>query len=135
MLTGRCGLLGRLSWLLATTIIVVGMTALPAAAVGPDGLFDGIWFISETGPGVGPPTYYASVHQNGNAVAAILLSADGTFIYVVGTRSGSTAQGTIHFPDGQSAGTFTVTVTGPSTLSGQSTFGGFTTPLVETKIF
>jgi hypothetical protein len=135
MRTKRGGGLGSPIWLLAATIIMVGVAALPAEAVGPDGLFDGIWFISETGPGVGPPTYYASVHQNGSAVAAFLLATDGSFIYVVGTRSGSTVQGTIHTSSGQSAGTFTVTATGPNTLVGQSTFGGLTTPLVGTKIF
>jgi hypothetical protein len=70
----------------------------------------------------------------GGAVA-ILLSLDGTWIYVVGTRSGSTVQRTVYLSDGQPSGTFSITVTSPTTLIGQSHFGGLTTPLVGTKIF
>lgn len=120
--------------------LLVAMTALavilgPAVALGQDVALDGIWFIQETGPGIGPNPYYASVHQNGNVVVAVLLSLDGEWIYVVGTRAGSTMQGTIHFPDGENAGTFSVTVTSPTTLTGQSGFGGLTTPLNGTKVF
>ena len=98
-------------------------------------LLDGIWFIQETGPGVGPKNYYASVRQNGVTVAAMLLNLDGEWIYVVGTRTGSTVQGTVQIPGDGTAGTISITVTSPTTLTGQRSFGGLTTPLTGTKVF
>src|SRR5206468_2961910 len=68
---------------------------------GPDALLDGIWFVQETGPGGGPPTFYASIHQTGSTVVAILIRLDDQWTYAVGTRSGSTVQGTVFFLDGQ----------------------------------
>ena len=131
----RAVTLARLLSPVLVSIAMVAMIALPAAAAGPDGLFDGVWFIQETGPGVGPNPYYASVHQTGDAIAVILLDPIGEWIYALGTRTGSTVRGTVHFPDGEARGTFNITATSPTTLTGQSTFGGLTTPLVGTKIF
>lgn len=115
--------------------VMLATMVLPAAAVGPDGLLDGVWFIQERVQASDRNPYYASVHQNGGTVVAILLSLEGEWIYVVGTRSESTVQGTVYFSDGEASGTFSITVTSPTTLTGQSSFGGVTTPLVGTKVF
>lgn len=94
----------------------------------------GVWFIEETGPGA-PGPHYASIHESGDTVVVILLDLDGAWTFAVGTRSGATVQGTLHLADGTPAGTFSVTVTGSATLTGQNTRAGTTTSLAGTKVF
>jgi len=126
----------RLLPVVLALVIVTVAGAVPAAAVGPDALLDGVWFVQETGPSNGgPPTFFASIHQTGTVAAAILLSLEGEWIYATGTRTGSAVQGTVHFPDGSLAATFSVVVTSPTTLTGQSTRGGLSTPFVGNKVF
>lgn len=96
---------------------------------------DGIWLFTEAGPGVVARSSYASIQQNGNTVAVILLDRDGEWTYMVGTRSGSTIQGTIQIPGDGTAGTISLTVTSPTTLAGQRSLGGLTIPLTGSKVF
>ena len=87
---------------LLAVLAILPLWVGPAVAVGPEGLFDGVWYIEETGPGVGPNPYDASVQQKGDSVVGILLSLDGEWIYVLGIRSrGAHSAGRPHTPPRQ----------------------------------
>lgn len=122
----------RVGLLLACLLAVAGAPT-PLWAAEPS--LQGIWLFHDTGPGIGPPTYYASIHESGATVVAILLSPEGDWIHAIGTRSGSTAQGTIYTPSGAVYGSARITITSPTTLTGSSTGQGITTPLIGTKLF
>ncbi len=143
--TSTCTLVSRLCALLV--VGALGAVALPpASADGPaaignatatDTPIDGVWLVEGMGTGIGP-AYYASIHQNGATVVAILLSATGEWIYVVGTRTGATVDGTAYQLTGQVVGPWDATLTSPATMTGVSVVNsatGATRPFTASRIF
>lgn len=117
----------------ACVLAFAGVAPTSVRAAEPS--LQGIWLFHDTGPGIGPPTYYASIHESGATVVAVLLSPEGEWIYAIGTRSGATVQGTVYTPFGEIYGSASITITGPTTLTGSSTTQGITTPLIGTRLF
>jgi len=117
------------SLVVAAMVVVAGV---PARAQGPA---EGIWQLTFSSAG-GTFSLFASVHQNGSAFVSIQLdTADGTWQYALGTISGSSVSGSSFHADGSAHGTFTITLTSATTLTGQSTDKNGTSSFTGVRVF
>jgi len=117
-------------------------TALPVGAAGP---FDGIWFVTQHCPSAGfLRTFAVSVTENeatgqyfGTTFNMVLLVLDwaGTWHVDLATRTDSTIQGQLFAPSGLAFGTFTVTATSPTSVTGSALSNGVSCSLTGTRVF
>src|SRR3990172_444792 len=107
-------------------LFFLAATALPVGAAGP---FDGIWFAAQHCPSTGVlGTFVISATENDasatffgttfNIVLFVLNQTTGTWTVDLGTRIDSTVQGQVFHPSGISLGTFSVTASSPTTVTG-----------------
>lgn len=118
-------------------------TSLPVGAAGP---FDGIWFVDQSCPSVGFfRTFAISATENDafatflgvtfNLVLFVLDPITGTWNFDLATRIGSTAQGQLFTPGGISFGTFGITASSPTSVTGTAQIQGVLCSLSGTKVF
>lgn len=119
------------------------VTALPVGAAGP---FDGIWFVAQHCPSAGfLGTFVVSATENDasgtyfgttfNVVLFVLNPATGTWNVDLGTRIDSTVQGQVFDPSGTALGTFIVTASSPTSVTGTAQIEGVPCSLSGTKVF
>lgn len=124
-------------------ILILMITALPVSAAGP---YDGIWFTNQSCPSVGFfRTFVNSVTENDNfgtywgvtfnMVLFALDPATGTWNVDFGTRIDSTMQGVVFDPFGTQQGTFTITASSPTSITGTAQIGGVSCSLTGTRVF
>ncbi len=122
---------------------VVVAAALPVSAAGP---FDGVWFTNQSCPSIGfVRTFVGSVTEN-DATATLFGATFNMAIIVVdpvaggwnvdlGMRTGSTMQGQVFNRIGIPLGTFALTATSPTSMTGTAQIEGVSCSLAGTRVF
>jgi hypothetical protein len=124
-------------------ILILVITALPVGAAGP---YDGIWFTNQSCPSVGLfRTFVSSVTENDNfgtywgvtfnTVLFVLDPVTGIWNVDFGTRIDSTLQGVVFDSFGTQQGTFTITASNPTTITGTAQIEGVSCSLTGTRVF
>lgn len=125
-------------------MLFVVIAAFPVGAAGP---YDGVWFTNQS---CSDPDFsgmpVASVTENENfgtywgvtfnVVVFVLDPVWGEWTVGFGTRSGSTIQGVIFDPFfATQTGTFTLTASSPTSLTGTAQGNGVSCSITGTKVF
>jgi hypothetical protein len=123
-------------------LLFLVITALPVGAAGP---YDGIWFMVQDCPSAGVvATFPVSVTENDSFgtywgvtfnVVLFVLHSTGIWNVDFGTRTDSTIAGQVFNSFGNQYGTFTVTATSPTSITGTAQIDGASCSLIGTRVF